>query len=119
MTPRRRQMRTAKELDTCSGRLPGDVEDDMLGRIDRRKRGTARGSPRRSRKAKAAQISRSAMKLYCACEWAVLAAAPVRVRSWGLTVSKVAVAGGLFFCPPMTRCEHATVLGAVPMPCSL
>jgi hypothetical protein len=26
-------MRTAKELDTRSGRLPGDVEDDMLGRI--------------------------------------------------------------------------------------
>jgi hypothetical protein len=36
-------MRTAKELDTCSGRLPGDVEDDMLGRIDRQKRGTAGG----------------------------------------------------------------------------
>src|SRR5215831_14391646 len=62
-------MRTAKELDTCSGRLPGDVEDDMLGRIDRRKRGTTRGSPRRSRTAKAAHISRSAMKLCCACEW--------------------------------------------------
>jgi hypothetical protein len=33
MTLRRRQMRTAKELDACSGRLPGDVEDDMLGRL--------------------------------------------------------------------------------------
>src|SRR5262245_66415113 len=61
-------MRTAKELDTCSGRLPGDVEDDMLGRIDRQKRGTARGSPRRSRTAKAAHISRRAMKLCCAHE---------------------------------------------------
>src|SRR5262245_62212716 len=62
-------MRTAKELDTCSGRLPGDVEDDMLGRIDRQKRGTTRGSPRRSRTAKAAHISRRAMKLCCAHEW--------------------------------------------------
>ena len=34
-------MRTAKELDTCSGRLPGDVEDDMLGRIEQVKRGTS------------------------------------------------------------------------------
>jgi hypothetical protein len=88
-------MRTAKELDVCSGRLPGDVEDDMLGRIDRQKRGTttkanvdtaaleligvglpgvveggmsgrnmqrklgsARGSPRRSRTAKAPHINR-------------------------------------------------------------
>jgi hypothetical protein len=69
MTLRRRQMRTAKELDTCSGRLPGDVEDDMLGKIDGQKRGTARGSPRRSRTAKASHISRRAMKLGCACEW--------------------------------------------------
>jgi len=69
MTPRRRQTRTAKELDVCSGRLPGDVEDDMLGRIDRRKRGTTRGSPRRSRTAKAARISRRAVKSRCAREW--------------------------------------------------
>jgi hypothetical protein len=41
----------------------------MLGRIDRQKRGTARGSPRRSRTAKAAHISRRAMKLCCAREW--------------------------------------------------
>src|SRR5262249_30307094 len=65
INPRRRQMRTAKELDTCSGRLPGDVEDDMLGRIDRQKRGTTRGAPRRSRTAKAAHISRHAVKLCC------------------------------------------------------
>ena len=42
-------MRVAKELDVCSERLPGDVEDDMLGRIDRRKRGTTRGLLKRSR----------------------------------------------------------------------
>src|SRR5262249_5098059 len=48
-TFRRRQMRTVKELDTCNGRLPGDVEYDMLGRIDRRKRGTSRRLPKRSR----------------------------------------------------------------------
>ena len=69
MTPRRRQMRTAKELDRCSGRLPGDAEDDMLGKIDGRKRGTTRGSPRRSRTAKASHISRFATKLGCAREW--------------------------------------------------
>jgi hypothetical protein len=42
-----------KELDVCSERLPGDVEDDMLGRIEQVKRGTTRRSPRRSRTAKA------------------------------------------------------------------
>jgi len=30
-----------KELDVCSERLPGDVEDDMLGRIEQVKRGTS------------------------------------------------------------------------------
>jgi hypothetical protein len=29
-----------KEEDVCSERLPGDVEDDMLGRIEQVKRGT-------------------------------------------------------------------------------
>jgi len=32
---RRRQERIAKELDMRSERLPGDVEDDMLGRTER------------------------------------------------------------------------------------
>jgi hypothetical protein len=53
----------------CSERLPGDVEDDMLGRIDWQKHGTSRGSPRRSRTAKASHISRNAMKLGCARDW--------------------------------------------------
>ena len=53
----------------CSERLPGDVEVDMLGRIEQVKRGTARGSPRRSRTAKALHINRCAAKLRCACEW--------------------------------------------------
>jgi len=52
-----------KELDVCSERLPGDVEDDMLGRIEQVKRGTTRGSPRRSRTAKASHISRRTAKL--------------------------------------------------------
>jgi hypothetical protein len=30
-----------KELDVCSERIPGDLEDDMLRRIDRPKRGTS------------------------------------------------------------------------------
>ena len=62
-------MRVAKELDVCSERLPGDVEDDMLGKIRQVKCGTTRGSPRRSRTAKAVHISRRATKLCCACEW--------------------------------------------------
>jgi hypothetical protein len=32
---RRRQARVAKELGIRSERLPGDVEDDMLGRTER------------------------------------------------------------------------------------
>src|SRR6516165_12760721 len=41
----------------------------MLGKIRQVKCGTTRGSPRRSRTAKAVHISRRAMKLCCACEW--------------------------------------------------
>ena len=57
-----------KELGICSDRLPGDSEDDMLGGNGQRKRRTTRGSPRRSRTAKASHIRRSATKLRCACE---------------------------------------------------
>jgi hypothetical protein len=49
--------------------LPGVVEGGMSGRNGQRKLGTTRGSPRCSRTAKAFHISRSAMKLGCACEW--------------------------------------------------
>jgi hypothetical protein len=48
--------------------LPGVIEDGMPGRNGQGKPGTARGWPRRSRTAKAAHISRCAMKLCCACE---------------------------------------------------
>src|ERR1700680_2675420 len=48
--------------------LPGVVEDGMPGRNAQRKPGTARGSPRRSRTAKASCISRHAVKSRCACE---------------------------------------------------
>jgi hypothetical protein len=48
--------------------LPGVVEDGMPGRNGQRKPGTARGSPRRSRTAKASRISRHAVKSRCACE---------------------------------------------------
>jgi hypothetical protein len=50
-------------------RLPGEVGNDMLGKISQGERGTSRRSPRRSRTAKASHISRRAMKLRCACEW--------------------------------------------------
>src|SRR4249920_2200641 len=41
----------------------------MSGRNVQRKLGTTRGSPRRSRTAKASRISRYAVKSQCACEW--------------------------------------------------
>jgi hypothetical protein len=49
--------------------FPEVVEDGMPGRNVQRKPGTARGSPRRSRTAKASRISRYAVKSRCACEW--------------------------------------------------
>jgi hypothetical protein len=48
--------------------LPGVVEDGMPGANEQRKPGTARGSPRRSRTAKASRISRHAVKSRCARE---------------------------------------------------
>ena len=49
--------------------LPGVGEDGMPGRNVQRKLGTTRGSPRRSRTAKASRISRHAVKSRCAREW--------------------------------------------------
>src|SRR5262249_30602758 len=49
--------------------LPGVKEDGMSGRNEQRKLGTARGSPRRTRTAKASRISRHAVKSRCAREW--------------------------------------------------
>src|SRR5215470_13404014 len=49
--------------------LPGVIESGMSGRNGQRKPGTIRGSPRRSRTAKALRISRPAVKSRCACEW--------------------------------------------------
>ena len=56
-------------LELIDGELPGVGEDGMSGRNGQRKLGTARGSPRRSRTAKASRISRRAVKSRCACEW--------------------------------------------------
>ena len=50
-------------------KLSGVLEDDMPRRNSQRKPGTTRGSPRRSRTAKAARINRRAAKSRCACEW--------------------------------------------------
>ena len=50
-------------------KLPGVGEDGMSGRSVQRKLGTTRGSPRRSRTAKALRISRHAAKSRCAREW--------------------------------------------------
>src|SRR6202049_5147388 len=49
--------------------VPGVGEDGMSGRNVQRKLGTTRGSPRRSRTAKASRISRRAVKSRCAREW--------------------------------------------------
>jgi hypothetical protein len=56
-------------LELIGVELPVVREDGMPGRNGQRKPGTTRGSPRRSRTAKAAHISRRAMKLCCAREW--------------------------------------------------
>ena len=55
-------------LELIDVELLGVVEDGMSGRNGQRKPGTARGSPRRSRTAKALRISRRAVKSQCACE---------------------------------------------------
>jgi hypothetical protein len=49
--------------------LPEVREGGMSGRNEQRKPGTTRGSPRRSRTAKASRISRRAVKSRCAHEW--------------------------------------------------
>ena len=49
--------------------LPGVAGDGMPGKNAQRKLGTTRGSPRRSRTAKASRISRYAAKSRCAREW--------------------------------------------------
>src|SRR5215470_10960683 len=49
--------------------LPGVGEDGVSERNVQRKLGTTRGSPRRSRTAKASRISRSAVKSRCVHEW--------------------------------------------------
>src|SRR5215831_17498144 len=49
--------------------LPEVREGGMSGRNEQRKPGTARGSPRRSRTAKASRISRHAVKSRCTREW--------------------------------------------------
>ena len=49
--------------------LPEVREGGMSGRNEQRKPGTTRGSPRRSRTAKASRISRHAVKSQCAHKW--------------------------------------------------
>src|SRR5437667_8682109 len=56
-------------LDHTMTELPGVREDGMRGRNGQRKPGTTRGSPRRSRTAKALRISRQAVKSQCARGW--------------------------------------------------
>jgi hypothetical protein len=63
------QRRRRRNWVYAADEIPGVSEGDMSRRNDRRKLGTTRGSPRRSRTAKALRISRGAMKSQCAHEW--------------------------------------------------
>jgi hypothetical protein len=65
---RRRPMSTSLLWNLSMSELPGVIEDGMPGWNVQRKPGTARGSPRRSRTAKASRISRRAVKSRCARE---------------------------------------------------
>ena len=56
-------------LDQTMIELPGVIESGMPRRNGQRKPGTTRGSPRRSRTAKALRISRHAVKSQCAHGW--------------------------------------------------
>ena len=62
-------MSASKNWTITMFELSGVIEDGMPGRNGQRKPGTARGSPRRSRTAKASRISRYAAKSGCACQW--------------------------------------------------
>ena len=55
----RRPMLELSFLEKDDSDLPGDIEGGMPGRNMQRKLGTTRGSPRRSRTAKASRISRN------------------------------------------------------------
>lgn len=68
LSSRRRPMSASLLWNSWMSELPGVVEDGMSGKNGERKPGTARGSPRRSRTAKASRISRHAVKSRCACE---------------------------------------------------
>jgi len=67
--PWRRPMSTSVFWTETMIELPEVREGGMSGRIEQRKPGTTRGSPRRSRTAKASRISRHAVKSRCAHEW--------------------------------------------------
>src|SRR5215831_15864067 len=63
------QRRRRRDWVEAADGLPGVSEDDMSRRNGQRKLGTTRGSPRRTRTAKASRRSRVAVKSRCACEW--------------------------------------------------
>ena len=67
--PWRRPMSTSVFWTETMIELPEVREGGMSGRNEQRKPGTTRGSPRRSRTAKASRISRHAVKSRCAHEW--------------------------------------------------
>jgi hypothetical protein len=69
LSPWRRPTSTSLLWNLWMFELPGDVEGGMSVGNGKKKPGTARGSPRRSRTAKAVHINRRAMKLCCAREW--------------------------------------------------
>jgi hypothetical protein len=68
-SPGRRPLPSVDRWAHSTGGFSGVLEDDMPRKNSQRKPGTTRGSPRRSRTAKAVRINRHAVKSYCACEW--------------------------------------------------
>ena len=64
-----RGRRRRENWEQAADGLSGDVEDGMSGQTEQRKHGTTRGSPRRSRTAKASRITGPVGKSRRACEW--------------------------------------------------
>src|SRR6516164_9396684 len=94
--------------------LPGVIESGMLRRNGQRKPGTTRGSPRRSRTAKALRISRHAVKSRCARGWGGWGRlSDDGSRQHNSDRSEDPWGGGLPLCcfPSMAVYQHPTYIG--------
>ncbi len=105
---RRRPVSTSQDWTHAMFELPGVIEDGMSGRNGQRKLGTARGSPRRSRTAKASRISRATVKSRCAREWGGWGREVTTVRD-NITRTRARVPGAEDYPPSMA--VHDRVVG--------